>query len=89
MDKRSEQQAVKDCLATPGAKILAEKLQAASAAALAKYDRCKPEELPKLQIMRWLINEEFPRIIEGIVNPAEEPKEKRFNWRKLVGLTKE
>lgn len=84
MDKRTEQQAVKDCLATPGAKILADKLRKAADEALSRYDKCKPDELVRLQMLRHLINEEFPRIIENIINP--EPKEKRFDWLRILGI---
>lgn len=84
MDKRTERQAVKDCLATPGARLLADKLKKAADDALLKYDKCKPEDLVRLQMLRYLINEEFPRLIENIVNPIDEPS--RFNWRRLLGL---
>jgi hypothetical protein len=84
MDKRDERQAVKDCLATPGAKILLGKLRAASVGTLRKYDKCKPEELIRLQMLRAIINDELPRIIESIINPPQ--TEKRFDWRKMIGI---
>lgn len=86
MDKRDERQAVKDCLATPGAKILLRKLQTASKSTLRKYDKCKPEELVRLQMLRAIINEELPRIIESIINPPTQEKEKRFDWRRMLGI---
>jgi len=86
MDKRTEQQAVKDCLQTPGARIIARKLKQASKSVLKKYDKCKPEELIRYQMLRAVLNEELPRIIEGIINPPEENK--RFDWRKMLRLGK-
>lgn len=86
MDKRTEQQAVKDCLATPGAKIVAKKLRQASKSVLRKYDKCKPEELIRYQMLRAVLNEEIPRILDGLVNPTQD--EKKFDWRRLLGLTR-
>ena len=86
MDKRTEQQAVKDCLATPGARIVARKLRQASRGVLRKYDKCKPEELVRYQMLRAVLNEEIPRILDGLVNPTQD--EKKFDWRRLLGLTR-
>lgn len=86
MDKRTEQQAVKDCLATPGAGIIARKLRQASRGVLRKYDKCKPEELVRYQMLRAVLNEEIPRILDGLVNPTQD--EKKFDWRRLLGLTR-
>lgn len=86
MDKRTEQQAVKDCLATPGARIVARKLRQASRGVLRKYDKCKPEELIRYQMLRAVLNDEIPRIIDGLVNPTQD--EKKFDWRRLLGLTR-
>lgn len=86
MDKRTEQQAVKDCLATPGARIIAKKLRQASKGVLRKYDKCKPEELVRYQMLRAVLNEEIPRILDGLVNPTQD--EKKFDWRRLLGLTR-
>ena len=86
MDKRTEQQTVKDCLATPGARIVARKLRQASRGVLRKYDKCKPEELVRYQMLRAVLNEEIPRILDGLVNPTQD--EKKFDWRRLLGLTR-
>ena len=86
MDKRTEQQAVKDCLATPGAKIVTKKLRQAARGVLRKYDKCKPEELIRYQMLRAVLNEEIPRILDGLVNPTQD--EKKFDWRRLLGLTR-
>lgn len=86
MDKRTEQQAVKDCLATPGAKIVAKKLRQAAKSVLRKYDKCKPDELIRYQMLRAVLNEELPRILDGLVNPTQD--EKKFDWRRLLGLTR-
>jgi|LGOV01.1.fsa_nt_gb hypothetical protein len=84
MDKRTEQQAVKDCLATPGARIIARKLRQAAKGTLKRYDKCRPDDLVFHQMFRRVVNEELPRIIEGVVNPPQE--EKRFDWRRLLRL---
>ena len=86
MDKRTEQQTVKDCLATPGARIIARKLRQASRGVLRKYDKCKPDELVRYQMLRAVLNEEIPRILDGLVNPTQD--EKKFDWRRLLGLTR-
>ena len=86
MDKRTEQQTVKDCLATPGARIIARKLRQASRGVLRKYDKCKPDELIRYQMLRAVLNEELPRIIDGLLNPPQE--QKRFDWRRILGITR-
>lgn len=53
---------------------------------LRKYDKCKPEELIRYQMLRAVLNEEIPRIIDGLVNPTQD--EKKFDWRRLLGLTR-
>lgn len=84
MDKRTEQQAVKDCLATPGARIIAKKLRQASRGVLKKYDKCPPGQLIRYQMLREVLNVELPRIINGLVNPPEEKK--KFDWLRILGL---
>ena len=84
MDKRTEAQAVRDCLQTPGARVIARKLRQASKGVLKKYDKCKPEDLVRHQILRAVLNEELPRIIEGLVNPKEEKK--KFDWKSVLRL---
>ena len=78
----TEAQLVKDCLMSPGARIIARKLRQASKGTLRRYDKCKPEELVRYQMLREIINRELPRIIDGLVNTP--PVKSRWNWLKVI-----
>ena len=77
----TEQEIIKEWLRHPGTKLITRKMRAASKGVLRKYDRCEPEKLIRLQMLRQVINSEIPRMIDGMLT-----KENKWDWRNFLGL---
>ena len=79
-----EAQRVKDWLKDPTTKLVARKLRSASKGALRRYDHATPDEVQRIQMLREVLNETLPSVIDALL--VEDKAPSRFNWRKFLGL---
>ena len=82
----SDKEILREWMRHPGTQLMAHKLRSAAKGILKQYDTCPPDKLVRYQITRNILLNEIPRIIEDIVN-KDEPQAKKWNWRKMLGLT--
>jgi hypothetical protein len=85
MQVEEQREILRDWLRHPGTRLMASKLRAAAKGLLRKYDSADPETFQRIQVSRWFLNYELPRVIESVMNSGEEepaPEEKWtfFKW---------
>jgi hypothetical protein len=83
-----EKEKIKALLATEGAQIIAQKLNKLVAEStreqLTANPFKNPERIVRAQQLRYLVESEFPLLLQEIVNFGEEEKWSIFSWIKQV-----
>jgi hypothetical protein len=81
MPSNEEVEKVKEWLRMPTTALVASKLRQASKGALKRYDTIPPEDLVRVQMLREVINNIIPDIIDALL--VEDKKHTKWDWRKL------
>ena len=84
MDIEEQREIFKDWLKHPGTRLMAHKLRAAAKGLLKSYDTATPEQLERIQVSRWFLNSELPRVIESVMNLEAPPAKRTWFFTKWL-----
>jgi hypothetical protein len=85
LDTQEQREVIEDWLKHPGTRLVARKLRVAAKGMLREYDKADdPDRVRRIQISRWFIVSELPRMIEAIMNEQRPPRSWTWSFKRWL-----